>query len=46
MKEGDRFGIRMTPTTFINGKVLSGRQTLESLKARVDSILSPSSAQK
>lgn len=46
MKEGDRFGIRMTPTTFINGKVLSGRQTLESLKERVDAILSPVSAKK
>jgi protein-disulfide isomerase len=46
MKEGDRFGIRMTPTTFINGKVLSGRQTLESIKERVDAILSPASAKK
>lgn len=44
IEEGDRAGIRMTPTTFINGKMVSGRQTLEVLKKRVDSILAPRSA--
>jgi protein-disulfide isomerase len=39
IQEGDKAGIRMTPTSFINGKPLSGRQTLESLKMHVDGIL-------
>jgi protein-disulfide isomerase len=39
IREGDKIGIRMTPTSFINGKPLGGRQSLESLKARVDEIL-------
>jgi protein-disulfide isomerase len=45
IEEGDRSDIRMTPTTFINGRLLSGRADLESLKKRVDSILAPMSAQ-
>jgi protein-disulfide isomerase len=39
--EGDGAGIRMTPTTFINGRMLSGRQSLEMLKERVAAILTP-----
>ncbi len=39
--EGDGIGIRMTPTTFINGRMLSGRQSLETLKERVAAILKP-----
>ncbi len=39
--EGDGAGIRMTPTSFINGRMLSGRQSLDTLKERVTAILSP-----
>jgi protein-disulfide isomerase len=39
--EGDGIGIRMTPTTFINGRMLSGRQSLETLKEQVAAILTP-----
>jgi protein-disulfide isomerase len=41
--EGDRLGIRLTPTTFINGRILPGRQSLKSLTARVEAILNPGS---
>lgn len=41
--EGDRHGIRVTPTTFINGKMLGGRQTFETLKMHVDRILDSNS---
>lgn len=44
IQEGDRAGISLTPTTFINGKPLSGRQTLEGLKMQVDSILDSETA--
>lgn len=37
--EGEQLGIRATPTTFINGKRLVGRQSLESLKKHVDELL-------
>ena len=43
INEGADHGISLTPTTFINGKPLSGRQTLESLKEHVTRILGPSS---
>jgi predicted DsbA family dithiol-disulfide isomerase len=39
--EGDRLGIRMTPSTFINGRMLGGRQSLEVLQQHVDAILDP-----
>ena len=42
--EGQRLGIRATPTTFLNGKRLVGRQSLEDLKRYVDAILSGSHA--
>lgn len=41
VNEGDRHGIRMTPTTFINGRMHSGRQTLDYLKVQVEQILNP-----
>lgn len=37
--EGEQLGIRATPTTFINGKRLVGRQSLESLKKHVEELL-------
>jgi len=37
--EGEQLGIRATPTTFLNGKRLVGRQSLESLKKHVDELL-------
>lgn len=42
--EGERLGIRATPTTFLNGRRLVGRQSLEGLKRYVDAILSVSNA--
>ena len=38
--EGERLGIRATPTTFLNGRRLVGRQSLEDLNRYVDAILS------
>ena len=37
--EGEQLGIRATPTTFLNGKRLVGRQSLETLKQHVDALL-------
>jgi predicted DsbA family dithiol-disulfide isomerase len=37
--EGERLGIQATPTTFLNGRRLIGRQSLEDLKRYVDVIL-------
>ena len=42
--EGERLGIRATPTTFVTGRRLVGRQSLEDLKRYVDAILSGSHA--
>ncbi|CAN5247414.1 hypothetical protein BH23VER1_BH23VER1_09300 [soil metagenome] len=39
VKEGEEAGIRSTPTTFINGRALSGRQSLRNLKRVVNGIL-------
>ena len=36
--EGEQLGIRATPTTFMNGKRLVGRQSLESLKKHVEEL--------
>lgn len=44
IREGDDAGIRSTPTTFINGRMVSGRQTLATLQARVDALSKPSGA--
>ncbi|MBL9168932.1 MAG: thioredoxin domain-containing protein [Verrucomicrobiales bacterium] len=38
--EGESLGIRATPTTFINGRRLVGRQSIETLKGYVSEILS------
>jgi protein-disulfide isomerase len=37
--EGEQLGIRATPTTFLNGKRLVGRQSLEVLKKHVEVLL-------
>ena len=37
--EGDQLGIRATPTTFMNGKRMVGRQSLEILKKHVEELL-------
>ena len=42
--EGGRLGIQATPTTFLNGRRLVGRQSLEDLQRYVDAILSGSPA--
>lgn len=39
MAEGEALGIRATPTTFLNGRRLVGRQPIESLKKYVDELL-------
>ena len=39
IQEGETLNIRATPTTFLNGRRLVGRQSLESLKKFVDEIL-------
>jgi protein-disulfide isomerase len=39
--EGEALGIRATPTTFINGRRLVGRQSIATLKGYVNQILSP-----
>ncbi len=39
MAEGEALGIRATPTTFLNGRRLVGRQSIESLKKYVDELL-------
>jgi protein-disulfide isomerase len=44
--EGDAVEIRMTPTSFINGKMVTGRQTVESLRQLVDAILGAEPAQR
>lgn len=38
--EGEALGIRATPTTFLNGRRLVGRQSIETLKGYVHEILS------
>lgn len=39
MAEGEALGIRATPTTFLNGRRLVGRQSIESMKRYVDELL-------
>lgn len=39
MKEGEQLGIQATPTTFINGRRIVGRQSLETLKGYVSNAL-------